>query len=371
MPAPAASLATTSYKLYDPQHRTTGGPRTLVGHRTSRVLKAYKDAIAHGRIEAAVHWSGELVISGNVWPVWEALFAATAMYYYNHQQMAVYLADRYRRFRQVATGTADIDLRNVDMVRSIVAETSAVLASGDRRFKATRTAVAEEMFALDHLRPHMRAPSRDLARPYALDADPPEVLMCANELAHALAHKQLGSAQFWVEWLLEWQRRCIKLKAPCVCGLRGNGNLPEKVRSTPALLLWAVLRGTASVSPRLDTTVAAWEELFGARYTGKVNTTRTLLLLAGVYAVCNRDTLNPSLPITNPALVPSIVRGLPQIYKRLAQQAALEFVAPRTMQEGNRGGTQRRGGGGDGGSASTSPGDTVGLLRLISPMHHH
>ena len=357
MPSPAPHPP-AKFRLVDPSHRQCATKETLVGHRTTKVCKAFRDALAHGKIEEAVHWSGELVISGTVWPIWEGLFGAAAQYYYNHRKMSVYLTDRYRRFKQVAAGKADIELRNVEMVRSIVAETAAVIAAGDRRFKATRTTMADEMFSLDHLRPHMKAPSRDIGRPYILDADPPEAAMCANEFAHALQSSRLSDAQFWAEWLLAWQRRCIKQKTSCACGARSAIGVSEKHRTTPALLLWQVLRGVVHGNNTLDITVSAWEELFMVRYSGRVNGCRAMLLLAAVYAVCNRSTLIPTLPVSNASLMPNVARGLPKIYERLAKQAGLEYREEgRAMQEVQK-------------SEGAAP-DGSALLQLLTPSRHH
>lgn len=368
-PTAAAPRAPVAFRLHDPLQRPGGTKETLVGHRTTKVVKAFRDALANGKIEEAVHWSGELVISGSVWPIWEALFGAAAQYYYNHRQMAVYLADRYRRFRQVAIGKADIDLRNVDMVRSIVAETAAVVSAGDRRFRATRNQVADEMFSLDHLRPHMKAPSRDVGRPYIISADPPEAAMCANEFAHALMNSRLSDAQFWAEWLLAWQRRCLKQKTSCDCGARATVGVSEKHRTTPSLLLWQVLRGIAQGNPVLETTVQAWEELFVIRYSGRVNNCRASLLLAAVFAVCNRSTLIPTLPVSNANLIPSIVSGLPQIYQRLAKQAGLEYSAngAKRMQEGT-GGRLVAQGRREAAAGISDP--TGGLFDLFTPNRH-
>lgn len=298
---------------------------TLCGHKTAAVVKAYRDALCGGQIEEAIHWSGELVISGDLWKLWETVFTVAALHYYAHRQMPVYLADRYKRFRRAATGTADIELRNNAVVRSIIAEVSAVMASGDRRFRATRVPITDDMFSVVSFRSRLKAPTRDVGQPFLHATDPPEVVMCANELAYALKTQRLSDAQFWVEWLLALQRRSAKQKQPCICGERGSPDTPPATRTSPALLLWSVLRGIAG-DGALGFTVAAWEELFMVRYKTKVNTPRTILLLAATYAVCNRGTLVTTAPVPNAQLVPTVVKGLPRIYQRLAKQSKLECL---------------------------------------------
>lgn len=186
--------------------------------------------------------------------------------------------------------------------------------------------------------------------------------MCANEFAHALQSAHLSDAQFWAEWLFAWQRRCSKQKTSCDCATRATVGITEKDRTTPALLLWQVLRGVAQGSPILDTTVRAWEELFIVRYSGKVNSCRASLLLAAVYAVCNRSMLIPTLPVSNANLIPSVNRGLPQIYQRLAAQAGLEYYdGGRVKQEGS-GGLVVRG--------RDKPDLTNGLFDFFTPNRH-
>lgn len=348
----------TDFVVLDPQRRPAALKETLAGHKTGQVVKAYREAVSTGLIEEAVHWSGELVLAGNLWPIWETLFNTAALYYYNHRQLPVYLMDRYSRFRGAASGTADIELRNNGMVRSVIAETSAVLAAGARQFKATRTHIDDSDFMLDHLRTRMKAPSRDPARPFLLPEDPPEVCMCANEFAHALQMKNLADAQFWTEWLMAFQKRCAKQKQPCVCGMRGPADAPAKLRTSPALLLWTILRGVCRGRPLIDTTVYSWQQLFMVRYTGVVNSARANLLLAAVVAVCNQTRLITAPPITNAKLVPGILRGVPAIYSRLCETCGLQFVQEEKGGNGVRGG----GGGVDPHSAGG-----VGMLRLLTP----
>ena len=310
------------------------------------------------------------MLSGNLWPVWETLFSTASLYYYNHQQLPIYLADRYSRFRRAAAGNVDIELRNNGMIRSIVAEISAVLAAGVRQFKATRIHLADSDFMLDHLRTRMKAPNRDPARTFLLPEDPPEVCMCANEFAHALQVKNLADARFWAEWLMAFQKRCAKQKQPCVCGVRGSADALAKIRTSPTLLLWTILCGVCQGRPLIDTTIHAWQQLFMVRYSGSVNSSRANLLLAAVTAVCNQTRLITTPPITNPKLVPGILRGLPAIYSRLCSTCELEFV-----QEG-RGGVGVRNGGEDEGNsdphgAGGVDGGGIGMLRLLTPSQMH
>jgi len=345
------------FVVLDPQRRPVALKETLAGHKTGQVVKAYREALHTGLIEESVHWSGELVLSGNLWPVWETLFNTAALYYYNHLQLPVYLEDRYNRFRGAASGTADIELRNNGMIRAIIAETSAVLAAGTRQFKATRTHIDDSDFMLDHLRMRIKAPSRDPVRPFLLPEDPPEVCMCANEFAHALQVKNLADAQFWTEWLIAFQKRCTKQKQPCICGKRGPTNASDKLRTSPILLLWSVLRGVCQGHPLIDSTVYAWQKLFMVRYTGAVNSARANLLLAAVIAVCNQTRLITAPSITNPKLVPGILRGVPAIYHRLCETCGLQFVQEEKDGEDVRGG---RSAGGD-----------VGMLMLLNPIQSH
>jgi hypothetical protein len=346
--------AQKEFVLLDSQQRLAGGHITLCGHKTASVVKAYREALCGGQMEEAIHWSGELVISGDLWKLWETVFTVTALHYYTHRQMTVYLADRYKRFRRAATGTADIELRNNAVVRSIIAEVSAVVASGDRRFRVTRTPITDDMFSVVSFRTRLKASSRDIGSPFIHDSDPPEAAMCANELAFALKSQRLSDAQFWVEWLLALQRRCAKQKQPCICGERGSPDATLATRTSPALLLWSVLQGIAG-DDVVGLTVSAWEELFMVKYTTKVNTSRTMLLLAATYAVCNRDTLVNTAPVPNAKMIPAVVQGLSRIYQRLAKQSKLEYLTDAQLHVKSQ--------------TISEPTDDGHLLQLLTPVH--
>jgi hypothetical protein len=63
------------------------------------------------------------------------------------------------------------------------------------------------------------------------------------------------------------------------------------------------------------------------KFTTKVNPTRSLLLHAAVFAVCNRDRLVLTKPLSITNLIPKVMDGLPLIYERICAQCEL------TMQE--------------------------------------
>ena len=242
------------------------------------------------------------------------------------------------------------------MVRSIIAEVVSVLASGDGRYKATRHSVADEMFNLTHLKPHLKATSRDPGRPYVKEDDPAEAAICANELAYALATKNLTQAHFWTEWLLAWQRRCVKHKLSSQCASRKLEGGPTKQTTTPPLLLWTVLAGEAAKHTRqLVTLVACWQRLFMVRFTTKVNPCRSLLLHAAVFAVCNRDGLVQTKPLSITTLIPKVMEGLPLIYERICSQCEL------TMQE-------ELGGAGDVRPAAVQPVDDPLFALMPNPL---
>lgn len=317
-----------TFIIGDAQERKVASKVTFANHKIATVVKQLRDSMVQGKIEASVHWSAELLVGGNVWNIWESIFFVLGSYYYTHAHTSSYVYDRYERFKKEANGQADINLRDSPLVRSIIAEVVSVLASGDKRYKATRQSVADEMFNLTHLKPHLKATSRDPGRPYIKEDDPPEAAICANELAYALSTKNLTQAHFWTEWLLTWQRRCVKHKISSQCATRKLEGAHAKHTTTPPLLLWAVLAGEASKSTRqLVTIVACWQKLFMIKFTTKVNPTRSLLLHAAVFAVCNRDRLVLTKPLSITNLIPKVMDGLPLIYERICTQCQL------TMQE--------------------------------------
>ena len=316
--------ASKTFLITDAQQRRVASRVTFANHKIATVVKQLRESMAQGKIEASVHWSGELLVGGNVWNIWESIFIVLGSYFYTHAHTASYVLDRYDRFRKEANGLADIKLRDSPLVRSIIAEVVAVLASGDGRYKATRHTVADEMFNLTHLKPHLKAASRDPGRPYVKEEDPAEAAICANELAYALATKNLTQAHFWTEWLLAWQRRCAKHKLSSQCAARKLEGGPTKHTTTPPLLLWTVLAGEAAKHTRqLVTLVGCWQRLFMVRFTTKVNPCRSLLLHAAVFAVCNRDRLVQTKPLAVTNLIPKVMEGLPLIYERICSQSGL------------------------------------------------
>ena len=345
---PLSNSKTSTFVLSDPEKRKVATRETFAGHKITNVVRQLRDSMAHGKIEAAVHWSAELLVGGNVWTIWESIFTTVASYFYTHRHTCVYVLDRYTRFKTEASQLPDIQLRNSPFIRNIIAEVVAVLACGDGRYKATKPQITDEMFHLTHLKPHLKAKTRDPGRPYILEEDPPEAAMCANELASALQQQRLADANFWTEWLLAWQRRCTKAKQSYECAPRSIEGAPPKHNTTPALLLWHIIAGESKSAPHISTVVDAWQKIFMIKFSTKVNPCRTLLIHAAVYAVCNKDRLVPTRPLSNANLMPKIMDGLPLIYERIADQCGLEIREEKLGTKEVGGSGVRSGNGGSG-----------------------
>jgi hypothetical protein len=108
-------------------------------------------------------------------------------------------------------------------------------------------------------------------------------------------------------------------------------------------------REAAKSTRQLVTIVACWQKIFMIKFTTKVNPTRSLLLHAAVFAVCNRDRLVLTKPLSITNLIPKVMDGLPLIYERICAQCELTMQEELSVGDlgaaGDRGGKKSKDGG--------------------------
>ena len=249
-----------------------------------------------GNIERANYWCAEFVCAGSFHDLWDAMVMFTSKYInLANPKLATYLYLRYIQFQEIVNQRhyiREIDLRNNEQVRKIFSEIVSTLTVSDKSarpfdFKQSHqhvpTAVdtpdtpdtpdTQKYNILTDLSGHIEAQSLDHANAVMLDEDPREIFVAVNELGYHLSspgqQRNLSKALFWIEWLIEFDLVCRRMKKPC----RGH------YRDLPLLLdnshkrdiIWVVweclVRATEYRECHLKKNLLALQNLFSINFT--------------------------------------------------------------------------------------------------------
>lgn len=191
---------------------------TFSGYKKSAAKTELLNSIRRGLLEEACYWSAEYVCGGHTNDLWEIVMEYMAKYIHlANPSLPHYLEVRRRSFEEVAgsVGTKlHLTLRNNAKVRDIFAEVICVLCLSKKQHAFTPIKIKAEDFTATYISSHVRAPNRQYIGSVFKTNDPPELLVPSNELAYTIscASKDSARACYWAEWMLEYERRCKKIK---------------------------------------------------------------------------------------------------------------------------------------------------------------
>ena len=106
---------------------------TFSGYKKSDVVKALDRCLVSGSVERACFWAAELVCSGRFLDIWETLMVTYSQNCFSSApKIAMVLSELLTSFGSLANGQYsgnELELRNVDHVRTLVAQAVASVAA--------------------------------------------------------------------------------------------------------------------------------------------------------------------------------------------------------------------------------------------------
>ena len=249
------------------------------------VLRELHKSIKTTRIENVYFWLSELMCSGHFYDIWVAFIQHYSTYIYSaNPKFPIYLEKRLVEFRKIMNMSAskdELEFRNDNRVRDIIAEISAILCYSQRRHSIDTVKIDNTYFDLHVIRLHLLAPSTKYADGIFRTDDAKEVYMAVNELAYCLSDgvRNMMKATFWIEWIIEFEVRARKQKVTCSVVKRDFVDVASNCETNVIWIVWDVLIQEASRrSVNVLQCIRALCNLFSFRYTS-VNNKRFRYLL--------------------------------------------------------------------------------------------
>lgn len=333
---------------------------TFSKFRLTDVRREIGTALTKQQIEQAVYWSAELLCSGHQGELWEVLsIYACKQIGLACPKLAMYLRMRLDNFTAIEKKErleSVLEFRNSAAVRKLFAEISCILAFAPKRptFEYTRIQRAEE-FDLDTWTDRLRAPDMEFVGETFREEDPREMFIPCNEFAYCIAQRDVISACYWIEWVLEFDTLCRRKRERLHCEGRRVPGVAYKLQKEVVWMLWEVLlravkpRGgvedadgdaaaMAELAPRDimselvveegDSvglrTVKALLSLFAWDFTAAAAKRRRALLYYAVIFLSDSAGADMSVPILSPTRkkdVSFVLENLNGVYRAIAQKS--------------------------------------------------
>ena len=201
----------------------------------SKVKKELLSCLYNNKLESACYWSVELICAGHLSDLWDILLLYMSRYIHlGNPKLPMYIEIRFNNFKKIISNVYngnEITLRNNDKIRKLFAELIACLCLSKKKHAFESLAIKDKNdFDITNLTNKLKAPNINFVDNIFYKNDPKEIFIAINELAYNISSssKDITSACYWFEWIIQFEQICKQKKIKCQCERRELVPVDEK-----------------------------------------------------------------------------------------------------------------------------------------------
>jgi hypothetical protein len=255
------------------------------GYKNTEVKKQFIDSLLRGKVEPACYWCAEMICAGHFLDIWECILFYLGKHIHSaNPKIVIYLQKRYTIFKNIIDQghfMSILELRNNSTIRQLFAEMVVIIVHSPKKqsFETLKIDKVEE-FDITHMTDRLKAPSISYMGELLDKEDPKELMIVVNEFAYHISEdsRNMHSAVFWIEWIIEFENICKKRNEPARCKRRSY-HVENKFQTDIIWIFWdAILAQAKRVSVFIENLERGLLELFCIKYTTATSKKRKYLL---------------------------------------------------------------------------------------------
>ena len=294
-------------------------------YKKTEVRNQMLENITKGKIEPACYWCAELICAGHYTDVWESILYFTGKHIHlGNPKIVLYLQNRFEIFKNIVSQghfLNELQLRNNPTIRKLFAEMISTITLSNKKnsFESIKINRIEE-FDMTQMTERLKAPDTSYIEPILKKEDPKELFIPINEFLYHISqnNKNMLSACYWIEWMVEFDMICKKRKEPVYCQRRNFVNVEKKYTRDIIWILWDGLLYYSKESKNtfIEKLMQGLIDIFSIRYTTASCKKRRYLLYFAVSLLTEPVQTNIEL-MPNKPLIQNIVDKINSIYKQI------------------------------------------------------
>jgi len=307
---------------------------TFSKFKKTDVKKELLNSLIKTKIEPACYWSAELICAGHYVDLWDIIiFFYTKFIHLGNPKIAIYLELRLNQFKDIVRNGFlgnEIRLRNNDKIRRMFCEIMCILCDATRKHSFDNIKISKEDFDMTLMTERFKAPSIKYAEEIFMKDDPKELFVAINEFAYNISedNKNIVSACYWIEWIIEFENVCKIKKGKCKCERRVNIQVDSKFQMEIVWMIWDIfLLESQKRSKIFQKIINALLTLFTLKYTSGCHKKRKYILYFIVSMFCeNVNTNDEIIRDSQKEVIGIVIDKIDIIYKQIKKNE----VSPET-----------------------------------------
>jgi hypothetical protein len=278
-----------------------------------------------GDIEPACFWSVELICAGHLQDLWDVLLLYMSRnIHVGNPKLPIYMEMRFQNFKNIVENILcenELSLRNNNQIRKLFAELICILCCSRKKHAFESLAIKNlAEFDVTNITSKLKAPNISYVQKIYEKEDPKELFIAINEFAYNISEqsKDITSACYWIEWILQFETISNKKKIACSCERRVFAPVYEKYQMDIIWLLWdaLLLEASAKKKPVYSKIIKALLNLYCIKYKPSLKKKRKYIIYSAVSFLTENLDLNLPL-VANKEFIENITSKINIIYKEV------------------------------------------------------
>jgi|TARA_Y100000992_G_scaffold222561_1_gene154638 hypothetical protein len=301
--------------------------------KKSDVEKELLNCIVNNKIESACNWCAELICAGHYQDIWEIILQSVSKYIHlGNPKLPIYINLRFNKFKEIIINGYignELLLRNNNNIKILFAEIICVLCLSNKKpaFEPIKIKNDEE-FSLTYMSNKFKANSVDYGYIIWKNNDPKEIYVAINELAYLLDKKEnLLQCCYWVEWIIEFEKKCRKKKEPIYCERRTFAPVDSKFQLDVIWIIWELIIIKADNNDIKMKCIESLLELFSLKYSWSIKKKRRYILYFALELIMENTNFNIEIiSEKSKQTITQVCKNIDNVYKKIKKNE----IAPKT-----------------------------------------